>query len=410
MIHEMIQLMKSVTTPNQIIDIDNRLSTLLADNPSWQHIVHLARDNDCIPTSDELKNIGLDTDNADILSYATASEAFILAVKRTLTSAAMASILGQGMSNFNGNDTLDLLTEALSNLRSADNEDIFNVTTVSELMQVEPPKWLIKDLVHEHETALIHSIPKVGKTTILLIMIKNWLESHPDKHVLYLTEEGEGTLKASQHRVGLDESHNITFVQFARNTHVSSFPEAIKAYDKDVDLVVVDTIGPFAGVEDLNDASPIEKMIYEWNAVRDELGCTVILSSHSRKEHGGPLTSHLGSVKWVAAVDSIIHMTQPKEESNVRTIKTFGRYENSTQKIEVDTASVPWTIEEPNIMNETDEEILDWIDAGYDTGAKMMTQTDKSKQYLYKRLKHLKQLGMISATSIDGVTHYKAKL
>ena len=178
---------------------------------------------------------------------------------------------------------------------------------------------------------LLAAFPKVGKTTLMTAIIRDWLKSHS---VLYLTEESEQLWHNRLRSLGL-RSDQLEFI-----TTLGVEPERLMEYAAGCphDIVVVDTLRTFAGIQDESDNAEMGRKAMAWvGAVNRPSGKTLIMLHHERKgggEHGEGIS---GGHALFGSVDMAIELKRDGEEKSRRIVETHGRlYEPVEMVVEWD--------------------------------------------------------------------------
>lgn len=168
--------------------------------------------------------------------------------------------------------------------------------------------------------SLLSAPPKGGKTTLLRHLIANmangggYLAGRIEKaKILVLTEEPKKLWCLSCKALGIRD--NVDFV-FRQN--VLGLPWATVATElghaalkHGHDLVIVDTITYFAGIENENDAAQVTAAMKLLDAVTD-LGKAVLLTHHKRKADGSHGAAVRGSGAFAGCVDVILELDRVK--------------------------------------------------------------------------------------------------
>lgn len=181
---------------------------------------------------------------------------------------------------------------------------------------------------------LLAAFPKVGKTTLMTAIIRDWLKHHS---VLYLTEESEQLWHNRLQSLGL-RSDKLEFI-----TTLGVEPERLMehAAESPHDIVVVDTLRTFAGILDESDNAEMGRKAMAWvGAVNRPSGKTLIMLHHERKgggEHGEGIS---GGHALFGSVDMAIELKRDGDNKSRRVVETHGRlYEPVEMVVEWDNTS-----------------------------------------------------------------------
>jgi len=254
----------------------------------------------------------------------------------------------------NADHTPDELRQFVSvhTIYKVNRNELFPVRTAREVGQMTPekPDWLAVGIVaRESLTEIVGKAKLAGKTTFVLKMAKA-MESgtsfmgkrtRPAK-ILYLTEERHSTFVQALNRAGLSESDSLYVVSYYEVSQTLSWPERITTatnYAKklDVELLVVDTLGHWAGLrgEAENHAGPaLEAMLPLQYAAAQGLG--VIILRHGNKSGGEVGDAGRGSSATTGSVDTSYLLTRVaagESSANRRELKGVGRFDDTIDSL-----------------------------------------------------------------------------
>ena len=199
---------------------------------------------------------------------------------------------------------------------------------------VQPIEWLIENIIPTPSLVLIASQSGVGKTLVALELVKHladgtsFLEEHMCKssNLLFVDgESGESELKRRCLLLGYSELENKSKIHFA-NSHglnLNSEEDFNQVYryveDNDIKVVIIDTLRPFSGQMDENNAKSVRSFMQPFIQMRDELGITIIFLDHERKNgqneirYAADQNRVLGSQDKIASVDIALSLHRNKE-------------------------------------------------------------------------------------------------
>jgi len=208
------------------------------------------------------------------------------------------------------------------------------VYSETDLFNQPPPKWLVPGLLLENTVAMIYGPPRSYKSFIVLDLAMSlsrgmeWngkqLEKMP---VLYLAAEGGNGMGM---RMEAWSRHNGVFgqdgwfgvikhpIDLTSVSEVGNLISRLKGTG--TKLLVIDTLARCSGDADENSASEMKAAIDGAMALKDALGCTVLLVHHSGKDAArGPRGSNrlLGDLDTVGVVtreDNIVTLTLNKQK------------------------------------------------------------------------------------------------
>lgn len=231
--------------------------------------------------------------------------------------------------------------------------------------------WIVESLIPSGAITLMTGSSKAGKTTVLFAVLKCMVDATPwagqevEKGTAWiLTEEGTHSLTEVHRTVDLtDESPHMFFQLSSRqslnwesvcdqvgneivglqtqwgNFHFYGVDEAGNYLQPTQPLmsaprmVVVDTLGAWSAVDDMNDYSKLTKAFGPLQRLRDRTRCAIVVVHHQRKSSGDTTMSSLGSVAITAQTDNIMAIN--RVTGNVREIKLEGRFREGLEEITV---------------------------------------------------------------------------
>lgn len=185
-----------------------------------------------------------------------------------------------------------------------------------------------------------------GKTTFTLELVSSLLDggeflSRPTQQarVLYLTEQGANFVQSAE-KAGLDPEHPGLRILPYHLTSGFKWPEIVNAVAGEAeafgaDLIVVDTLNRFAGLvgEQENQAGHVAAIMNPLLHLAQSKKKAVLTIRHANKEGKGR-----GSTQFDHDVDQLLILRSPQHGNygaNVRELESYGRYDNTTRKIEL---------------------------------------------------------------------------
>ena len=217
-----------------------------------------------------------------------------------------------------------------------------------ELMRLaaddDPASHLWRDLIWPGNITLIASDPKVGKTTLLVNLLRE-AEVHGGQpgfcggravrsgSYLYCTEEGVTTLVQAFQRNGHVPKRHLFALSSEFHRGLDDLSKVIIAKveleeraGNPVIGVILDTFGVWSRIGDMNDYSTVTNALNPVRRIRDETGVGVILVHHTNKAgEGGPARVSSGSFALGGAVDQLIHIGMAEKDPDARILKLSGR-------------------------------------------------------------------------------------
>lgn len=216
------------------------------------------------------------------------------------------------------------------------------IMSVSELVRRprEAIKWVVPDLLARGRLSILAAKPKVGKSTILRLLLRCLPEGEPwigfdtePGRVLYVAlEEHPDDVAAHLEELGCADADgaDVYVGRVNKGTAVDDLREVLteaKEAGDPYSLAILDTAFEFLPVEDGNDYALTKEDLGPVREAAHKTGTHVMLVHHLRKSGAGdPFDAILGSTGIWAAFDAgMIYQRAPKLGSNYRTMLTRGR-------------------------------------------------------------------------------------
>lgn len=206
-------------------------------------------------------------------------------------------------------------------------EDSDEGVTLEELLKtpelLKVPTPAIPYLCWPGNKTILAAREKTGKSTLVLSGVaavtrgETFLgEQTETQKVLWLTEEPLATL--AQRAVAMKVNpQNLIVVQMGQDPK-QQLKKSLQRYSPQV--VIIDTLYRFAGVEDENDASGWYPTLLQFDEVT-QTGAALLIIAHMQR-HG---EEYRGSSAIGGHVDAILEMRKPKDGDRVRRIAGKGR-------------------------------------------------------------------------------------
>lgn len=215
------------------------------------------------------------------------------------------------------------LTDGVEKLKRAifshENVDFseFNLKLLSELEQepIDPPEYLVHDLLPKHGSSMVGGPPKSGKTSAVRDLIKRvcdggvWLGRVVKQGVaLYVgLEDQEAYIKIIFiDKLQVRNKQNLMITLTAPHPIVDKLKRLILVYKPD--LVVVDTLGKGLKIKDVNNYGEVLDQLSALAQLGKSCKTHVMMIHHTAKK----AESMLGSQIFEGEVDTLIYLT-PKE-------------------------------------------------------------------------------------------------
>lgn len=190
--------------------------------------------------------------------------------------------------------------------------------SLGELRELEHVKreWLVDGLVARGQMTLLTGAPKLGKSTFCAAAVAAMLEGRPiagmattKASCLYVTEEGIVSFDELMRRVCAPEGTALQVMPRLETWGMewAELCQEVGRYvrEREFDLVVIDTLGNLANVNDEDGSADAIAAIGQLRPIADA-GAAVVVIRHNRKnETGNPVTDGRGSNAFSAAVDIV---------------------------------------------------------------------------------------------------------
>jgi hypothetical protein len=232
---------------------------------------------------------------------------------------------------------------------------ILTFRTAKEVAEATPQatEWLVFPWVAKGAiTEIDGKIKAAGKTTFTSHMVRSAVSGEPflgeptkSTKVMYLTEQSPTSFRKVLERAGLTKCEDL-FVLFWHEVIDWMWPEVVrlaadKALEVSAGVLVVDTVGQFAGIK--GDAENSAGAALEAMKPLQEAaarGLAVVLTRHERKGGGEVGESARGSSAFGGAVDVIlsIRRAEGNVRPTVRVIESLSRFDETPDKLAVELA------------------------------------------------------------------------
>ena len=218
--------------------------------------------------------------------------------------------------------------------------DGFRFVPISELQPTSKIEgWVWDGYVAPGRMTVIHSEPKVGKTTLLTNLYQA-LETGADycgrdtlpTRVFVATEEPPDNWIERQDNYDLSDHLSICTNPPVQMNEWEKWSELmrwakVQAMEVDAGLVVFDTANDLWPVSEENDNMQVKAAIKTCRML-NEAGIAVVLAAHSSKDGSGAVAGLRGASSFGGAVDFLVHMRPvagEREDSPLRELAYKGR-------------------------------------------------------------------------------------
>jgi hypothetical protein len=205
-------------------------------------------------------------------------------------------------------------------------------------------EWALPGYLPKGGVTLLSSRPKLGKSTLSAHIARALLQgievigrqATKVGRVAYLSEEPPPLFADRLRILGLDSDRLL--VAF-RHQARQPLPELVRqALDMGAEVVIVDTVAAWAGIEDENSATEVEKALRPVISLAQEREASILLLHHLNKVDGPEGTAHRGSGHLVAMADVAVELRRPEGHApeTRRVLRALSRYQETPQELVID--------------------------------------------------------------------------
>jgi hypothetical protein len=237
--------------------------------------------------------------------------------------------------------------------RNGRHSAFLNFRTAKEVAEATPKEvpwlalpWVAKGAI----TEIDGPIKRAGKTTLVSYKVASILDGRPflgepttKSKAVWLTEQSSTSFRKVLERAGLTDREDLLILPW-HDTIGAEWPEVAKAAaDKAVEfgaeVLVVDTLGQFAGIrgDSENSAGAAQEAMQPLQEAAAR-GLAVVITRHERKGGGEVGESARGSSAFGGAVDIIMSVRRHQGEARptVRVIESLSRFDETPDKLVVE--------------------------------------------------------------------------
>ena len=198
--------------------------------------------------------------------------------------------------------------------------ELFKLYSDEEIEQIQPPSWLIEDIIPQGGFVVFYGDAALGKTFVALdwaISISRGVPWNGHQttqgQVLYIAAEGGfgfgPRVKAWKINHELTGNSDVLFIMeavlFRNDAQYALFRDTMKAASLELKLIVIDTFArSFAGYDE-SSAKDVSEFICVLDRVRKDTGAAILLIHHVGKNIG---RQERGSSALRGAADTMIHL------------------------------------------------------------------------------------------------------
>lgn len=205
------------------------------------------------------------------------------------------------------------------------------ILSYPQVLALRPPPYLVENLLRVRELAVLFAEPGVGKSFIALdlcmsIVAKDSWRGHrvANHGILYVAAEGVYGLRsralAWQREFNPDVAlleAGLKFVgepiQLLDDEQFQKFLGVLGGLPSAPGLIVIDTLARCAAGGDENSARDMGELIKRCDAIRQKVGCAILLVHHSQK--GGPKERGSGAIR--GAADVMLQLTRDAKQNTL---------------------------------------------------------------------------------------------
>ena len=213
----------------------------------------------------------------------------------------------------------------------------------------EEPDWVVYSYVAREAIAeLDGKIKAAGKTTLIGYAVRAILDgerflglSTTKTSVIWLTEQQPGPFYEVLAETDLDDRGDELLILFRGDVAGRPWGEVVAdmttdALDHGYGMLIVDTLGKLAGVQDENSASEwVRAMTPLQDAAHRGLA---VVARHDRKSGGDVGETGRGSSQVSGDADVIMHLGRPegRREPTFRVVESLSRYRVTTERLVIE--------------------------------------------------------------------------
>jgi len=251
------------------------------------------------------------------------------------------------------------LLPALVEVTTARNEA--GIKTAAELLKTQFPeiRWIVPGLIGEGLT-LINGAPKIGKSWLVLnLAIAAAAEGKflgtltaEQTDTLYLAlEDTDRRLNSRLKILKAPDTDKLKIATQWRDSYTGL--ENYLKVNKEIGLVIIDTLARFADIEDMNDYAVTTGAMARLKRIADNLNIAIVLIHHSKKTgRGGTsgsdwMEAALGSTGLTGATDSTIFISRDRREETKTSAVLYATGRDTADRkefLKLDVDSGGWTI------------------------------------------------------------------
>lgn len=210
--------------------------------------------------------------------------------------------------------------------------------------QPEDVAWLWEGYVAPGNVTVISARPKGGKTTLIFHLLaalmgkRDFLgKATRQAKVLVMSEEPSNLIRRRLANLGLTSDDLL----IAKRSSVTSWDDALAIvkdaiYLNGVNLLVIDTLGAFWGIDDENGAGKVMAALQPLLTLAQTAGMAVLLLHHLRKSPGAEGTASRGSSALAGSADILVEIHRDEHAAPRRKLTAFSRYDETPRDVLVE--------------------------------------------------------------------------
>jgi len=269
--------------------------------------------------------------------------------------------------------------QTLKGIELGRNESLFRSPAEIAATTGDYVRWLVPGIIARgNVTDLVGKIKTAGKTTFMMTAIRAVLDGGPflgqfctPCPVVYLTEQGDSSLKEALRRAGLLDHDGLRIMSW-HHARSLAWPSAVAvatkhALDVGAGLLVVDTLGRWAGIvaDSENDAGAAMAAMEPLKLAATGHDLAVVTVRHGRKSGGEIGDDGRGSSAYGGEADIMLSLRRPEGNHagrpNVREMLGVGRLDGTPERVLIELQGMTYVLlgeEAAIVYGETRDAVL----------------------------------------------------
>jgi len=238
-----------------------------------------------------------------------------------------------------------------------ENKIRFPYISVTKLEVNNPETFVWEDMIARGRMTVLHSPPKLGKTTLVSQMLaainrgEQFLRRATSRGPVFVcSEEAPGQWLDRAEELGLDDTIYVHCRPEILPGDWAGWSQLVidtlfQAKDLDVQMVILDTINDFWPVENELDNPAIGKALRMLNPLLEH-GIAVLVVAHSRKGGGDEVAALRGGSAFAGKADMVLQLGTITDDdtSLTRKLTCRGRFPNYPRRIDMEMGLEGYTV------------------------------------------------------------------